>query len=417
MTKRIFWRRAGWPRMGASRLAATSAPGAQAGRRLRRARAKAASPPPAIIAHLPLETSARKLLLVALPPPHFDVGGENHTNARMQTRHYSLCIWKLKFKNRSVSSLCLWFHSWWQDFILVDKSVQFHSCWQDCATKSWCSETTVSAVEDQSENKTIQVHQDWYDFTTTWTCCMLWDQQMRNKATIDGRSNRFHAKLGVFSKLFGSLFKFIIVGAANLAGLMRNSTQETSSLRHDAEESFREWLRLSLVRIAALKKFHTNQIKRLFNASIPPEMRHCNPCRDTQKVSFSPSACLLCLFESANDQQNKRKISRTYIVVARVPTPVQVSISYDLFFVDWLCSLPTRDDDKLRLGKFSVWISAAEFPPVDKVRGVTQVCELWRTQMMSCEEVKWSSDELWRSQVETRENLAVNFRSRISARW
>ena len=36
------------------------------------------------------------------------------------------------------------------------------------------------------------------------------------------------------------------------------------------------------------------------------------------KVFASPSACLLCLFETANDQLNKRKFSRIYAVVARV---------------------------------------------------------------------------------------------------
>ena len=64
-----------------------------------------------------------------------------------------------------------------------------------------------------------------------------------------------------------------------------------------------------------------------------------NPCKDAQKVSFSPSACLLCLFESANDQQNKQKLSRTYVVVAMVPTSVQVSRSYDIFFVDFVAEL------------------------------------------------------------------------------
>ena len=38
---------------------------------------------------------------------------------------------------------------------------------------------------------------------------------------------------------------------------MRNFTEETSSLRHHAEESFREWLCLILVQIAALRKFYT----------------------------------------------------------------------------------------------------------------------------------------------------------------
>ena len=37
----------------------------------------------------------------------------------------------------------------------------------------------------------------------------------------------------------------------------RNLTEETQSLRHHSEESFREWLRLMLLCIAALKKFYT----------------------------------------------------------------------------------------------------------------------------------------------------------------
>ena len=41
------------------------------------------------------------------------------------------------------------------------------------------------------------------------------------------------------------------------------------------------------------------------------------PCRHAQKVSFCPF-CLLRPFESANDQPNKRKFSRTYAVVAGV---------------------------------------------------------------------------------------------------
>ena len=35
-------------------------------------------------------------------------------------------------------------------------------------------------------------------------------------------------------------------------------------------------------------------------------------------VAFFPSACLLRLFESANDKQNKRKFSRAYAVMARI---------------------------------------------------------------------------------------------------
>ena len=86
--ERVFSRRAGLVRAGSPYLRRRR----RAGRCLRSTRAKAAKPPPAIGVHLPVESSARKLLLVALPPPHFDVRGENHTNAKMQTRHNSFCI-------------------------------------------------------------------------------------------------------------------------------------------------------------------------------------------------------------------------------------------------------------------------------------------------------------------------------------
>ena len=67
----------------------------------------------------------------------------------------------LKFKSRSVCLLCIRFHSCCQDFIIFesnfDKTVQFHSSWQDCPTK--CFERTETVVEGQSENKKIQVYQ------------------------------------------------------------------------------------------------------------------------------------------------------------------------------------------------------------------------------------------------------------------
>ena len=53
-----------------------------------------------------------------------------------------------------------------------------------------------------------------------------------------------------------------------LAGRTRNLTEETLSRRHHAEESFREWLRLSLVRIAALKKFYTKPDQQMFLLTI-----------------------------------------------------------------------------------------------------------------------------------------------------
>ena len=65
---------------------------------------------------------------------------------------------------------------------------------------------------------------------------------------------------------------------------------------------------------------------------------------------------------SANDQQNKRKFGCTYVVVARVPNSVQVSLSYGLVFVDFVAEV-LEMYDKLRLGKFRHWIYTAEFPP------------------------------------------------------
>ena len=42
-----------------------------------------------------------------VPPVHFHVGGENHTNARMPSRHYNFCIWN----SRIVRSACFAFDS------------------------------------------------------------------------------------------------------------------------------------------------------------------------------------------------------------------------------------------------------------------------------------------------------------------
>ena len=114
-------------------------------------------------------------------------------------------------------------------------------------------------------------------------------------------------------RVFVTIWNFLL-----LAGWMKNPTEETSSLRRHAKESFREWLCLILVCIAALKKFTPNQINISFYASIPAQMRRFNPSRDAQKVYFSLSACLLCLSKSASDQQNKRKFSRTFVVMTRV---------------------------------------------------------------------------------------------------
>ena len=56
------------------------------------------------------------------------------------------------------------------------------------------------------------------------------------------------------------------------------------------------------------------QIWRTYNNPVTiilGHLRRFHPCKDAQKVSASPSACLRRLFESANDQRNKRKFSRT----------------------------------------------------------------------------------------------------------
>ena len=92
------------------------------GRGLRRARA----PQPSIYAHLLVESSGRKLLLVVLPPPHFHVGGRNHTNARMQTCHHSFAF-EIK---ESFGLLALRLIS----FLLT----RFHFCFQDCDARKLC---------------------------------------------------------------------------------------------------------------------------------------------------------------------------------------------------------------------------------------------------------------------------------------
>ena len=53
-------------------------------------------------------------------------------------------------------------------------------------------------------------------------------------------------------RVFVTIWNFLL-----LAGWMKNPTEETSSLRRHAKETFREWLCLILVCIAALKKFYT----------------------------------------------------------------------------------------------------------------------------------------------------------------
>ena len=131
--------------IGVSILAASFAPEARAGRRLRRARAKAAMPPLAIGAHLPdvpVDISARKLLLVAL---RYSI----LMSAAWVTiiRTHSFCIWNSKI----VRSACFAFDFMLVDKILVDKIVRFHSCWQEFATK--CSEKTESVVEGKKTKK------------------------------------------------------------------------------------------------------------------------------------------------------------------------------------------------------------------------------------------------------------------------
>ena len=91
----------------------------------------------------------------------------------------------LKFKNRSVWILCVW----------------LHSCWQDCATR--CSEKTESVVEDLSENKAVRVHQDCNVILqrpeyAVYSEASKSSTKQRSRGD-QGRPNRFHAKLGVFS--------------------------------------------------------------------------------------------------------------------------------------------------------------------------------------------------------------------------
>ena len=64
-----------------------------------------------------------------------------------------------------------------------------------------------------------------------------------------GRSNRFPAKLW---RVFVTVLIFLII-----CWPVEELTEETSSLRRNAEESFREWLRRILVRISATKKLNT----------------------------------------------------------------------------------------------------------------------------------------------------------------
>ena len=60
-------------------------------------------------------------------------------------------------------------------------------------------------------------------------------------------------------RVFVTIWNFLL-----LAGWMKNPTEETSSLRRHAKESFREWLCLILVRNAALKKFYTKPDQHYF---------------------------------------------------------------------------------------------------------------------------------------------------------
>ena len=147
--------------------------------------------------------------------------------------------------------------------------------------------------------------------------------------------------------------------------MMRNPTEETLSLPHHAEKSFIEWFRIILVRIPALKKVYTKPDQHKF--------LRFNPRRDetlqsihAQKVSFTPSAAC-CAFS------NQRMICR---ISESSAEPMSCGKGSDFCsskpilwpLLRWHCSRAARDDDK-RLMKFSLWISAAQFPPVDKLRG------------------------------------------------
>ena len=63
------------------------------------------------------------------------------------------------------------------------------------------------------------------------------------------------------------------------------------------------------------------------------QRRLCSRLSRRQKVNLL-SFCLLCLFESANDQQNQRRFSRTYSVVARV----LFKLAEPMPLWQWFCS-------------------------------------------------------------------------------
>ena len=202
--------------------------------------------------------SDRQARLVALPLPHFDVGSENHTNASI---HSPLQFLHLKFKNRSVCLLCIWFDSCLPEFILVDKIV---------LRNFLKGLSLLSQISQKTKNfkfiKTLVLQQPEYA-----ACSEALRSQIRSKQRSRGDLIDFMLSLRVFVTIW---LLFFIARPDE-----EPHWRDVVSLPH-AEESFREWLRLILLRFAALKKFYTNQIDIIFNALIPAEVKRFNPCKD-----------------------------------------------------------------------------------------------------------------------------------------
>ena len=181
----------------------------------------------------------------------------------------------------------------------------------------------------RKENKTIQVHQD-YNVILQRPGYAAYSET--SKFATKQRSRGDQIDFMPSLTCFRNCLAFIIIGGPDEKPPKRRRLFAIM-LKKASESGFVSfWCVLLLWR-----SFTPNQINIIFYASIPAETRHFNPCRDAQKVSFSASTCLLCLFEPANDRRNK--FSLAYVVVARVPTSVQVSRSYDLFFVDFVVEL------------------------------------------------------------------------------
>ena len=96
-----------------------------------------------------------------------------------------------------------------------------------------------------------------------------------------------------------------------LCNIGRN-TEETLSLRYHAEESFREWLRLILKRIAAFKKFYTK-----------PDQQFCwqsNSTRDYFRTWNVPrSLPILCWYTLYHKITLFRPLQRKILILARKP--------------------------------------------------------------------------------------------------